>query len=39
MDSCLNYWLEVIKDDKERKQIKRYAKQLQGACSKQKKTK
>ena len=36
-DSCLNYWLEVIKDDKERKQIKKYAKELQGEEQKKKK--
>ena len=29
-NSCLNYWLEVIKDDEERKKIRRYAKQLTG---------
>ena len=29
-NSCLNYWLEVIKDDGERKKIRRYAKQLTG---------
>lgn len=27
-NSCLNYWLEVIKDDKERKKIRRFAKEL-----------
>ena len=26
--SCLNYWLEVIRDDNERKQVKKYAKKL-----------
>lgn len=29
MDSCLNYWLEVIRDDKEREEIKKYARELQ----------
>ena len=37
IDSCLNYWLEVIKDDKERKKIKKYARELQGARGKTKK--
>lgn len=39
MDSCLNYWLEVIKDDEERKQIKKYARELQGTRGKLKKKK
>ena len=28
LDSCLNYWLEVIKDDSERAQIRKLAKKL-----------
>ena len=39
LDSCLNYWLEVIKDEKERKEIKKYAKELQGGGQKKKKKK
>ena len=27
-NSCLNYWLEVIKDENKRMQIKKYAKKL-----------
>ena len=39
LDSCLNYWQEVIKDDNERKQIKKYARELQGEEQKKKKKK
>ena len=28
LDSCINYWLEVVKDDQERASIRKYAEEL-----------
>ena len=39
LDSCLNYWLQVIKDDKERKEVKKYAQKLFGGEQNKKKKK
>ena len=29
LDSCINYWLEVLKDDQERADVKKLAAELQ----------
>ena len=30
LDSCINYWLQVLKDDQERADVKTLAAELQG---------
>ena len=37
-NSCLNYWLEVIRDDKQRKEIRRWAKKLTKKLTKRRKS-